>query len=155
MYVGQHARQCSYLCSRLSRSTYYLFFCIDTRLKMNQYIIMAMHARPIPIDPFNPAGIEDTIRHPSPYIPIRIPVFSVVVWLNDILVRVISLVGAFGGPRPNGPATMTHSRAFSDSVESAEEGEAVPLVALNAPAKPSTRIRVSRGPRANDRRKLD
>ncbi|KAI0086612.1 etoposide-induced protein 2.4-domain-containing protein [Irpex rosettiformis] len=117
------------------------------------FIIMAMHARPIPVDPYNPASTEDTIRHPSPYIPIRIPVFSLVVWLNDIIVGIIGLVGAFGGPRSNAPTAPPRPRGLSDSVESAEEGEAVPLETLNT--KPSTRIRVSRGPRAGDRRKFD
>jgi etoposide-induced 2.4 mRNA len=116
---------------------------------------MAMHARPIPIDPYNPAGVEDTMRHPSPYLPIRIPVFSVVVWLNDTLVSIISLVGAFGGPRYGAShAASSHRRALSDSVESVEEGEGVPDDAASNAAR-STRIRVSRGGRGADRRKAD
>ncbi|KAI0691170.1 etoposide-induced protein 2.4-domain-containing protein [Cytidiella melzeri] len=119
-----------------------------------QYIIMAMHARPIPTDPYNPAGIEDTIRHPSPYIPIRIPVFSVVVWLNDRLVGIIGLVGAFGGLR-SGPATVTRTRALSDSVESVEEGEGVPADTLSSGTRRDTSFRVTRGDRTIDRRKFD
>ncbi len=56
-----------------------------------QYIIMAMHAKPVPADPYNPMpplaaqrpGETDTIRHPSPFVPIRLPIFAVVIWLND------------------------------------------------------------------------
>ncbi|KAI0340210.1 EI24-domain-containing protein [Trametopsis cervina] len=118
------------------------------------YIIMAMHARPIPVDPYNPAGIEDTIRHPSPFIPIRIPVFSVVVWLNDRVIGVISFVSLLGGPRP-APPTLGHRRALSDSVESVEEGEG-PTAEPRKPApQAGTRIRVSRGTRTGGRKKLD
>ncbi|KIP04802.1 hypothetical protein PHLGIDRAFT_109134 [Phlebiopsis gigantea 11061_1 CR5-6] len=118
------------------------------------YIIMAMHARPAPIDPYNPTG-GDPPKHPSPFIPIRIPVFTPVIWLNDMIVRVISLIGHVGGPRPSS-ATPSHRRKPSvDSVESAEEGS-IPLEPI-APSPPSTgtRIRVSRGTRPGNRRKLD
>ncbi|KAI0811169.1 etoposide-induced protein 2.4-domain-containing protein [Irpex lacteus] len=106
------------------------------------YIIMAMHARPLPTDPYNPSPStsEETIRHPSPYIPIRLPVFTLVVWLNDILVRVIGLVGVVGGRPRQGSSYGGNSRFESmggrgdvDSVESAEEGEAVPLEAFSTP----------------------
>lgn len=122
---------------------------------------MAMHARPLPTDPYNPTNSEgETIRYPSPYIPIRLPVFTLVVWLNDILVRVISLVGVIGG-RPRSSFNASERERDMDSVESAEEGEAVPLEAFSAPVpsstKTGTRIRVSRGARVGDRssRKVD
>ncbi|KAF7304616.1 hypothetical protein MKEN_01175500 [Mycena kentingensis (nom. inval.)] len=83
------------------------------------YIIMAMHARPIPEDPYSPLppglrGSDDVVRHPSPFIPIRVPIFRAVLWLNDIIVRAVS-VG--GGRRPS-----RHSRTFSDGGESVEAG---------------------------------
>ncbi|KAF5324855.1 hypothetical protein D9611_004278 [Ephemerocybe angulata] len=89
------------------------------------YIILAMHAHPHPIDPYNPqppsqnpstypppAG-EDTIRHPSPFIPIRVPVFALVIWLNDTIVRILSV----GGVRP--PTTQ---QAGQSSVSSFSSG---------------------------------
>ena len=48
---------------------------------------MATHARPQPADPYNPTQSEP-VRHPSPFVPIRLPVFTPVVFLNDALIRV-------------------------------------------------------------------
>ena len=119
---------------------------------------MAIHARPAPIDPYNPAG-GDPIRHPSPFVPIRIHVFTPVVWLNDIIIRIISLVGHVGGPRPSSTASR-HRRVPSDSVdsvESAEEGGSIPLepIAPQLPPTSGTRIRVSRGAKGTDKRKFN
>lgn len=89
-----------------------------------QYIIMAMHARPMPIDPYSPLGSsasERTTRHPSPFIPIRLPIFAVVISLNDWIVRVISVVGGGGRNRSTG-RVPGRGRAMSDGVENAEEG---------------------------------
>lgn len=59
------------------------------------YIIMAMHARPVPHDPYNPssptsASSGSPIMHPSPYVPIRLRVFTPVIFLNDCIVGVLS-----------------------------------------------------------------
>ena len=104
-----------------------------------QYIIMAMYARPVPLDPYNPTssmrgavGVDDTIRYPSPLVPIRIPVFAPVIWLNDWIVRILSVgtggsaSAGYGGGRGVGIGTR-HQRVPSDSVESIEEGEAVEM----------------------------
>ena len=72
-------------------------------LILPQYIIMAMHARPAPGDPYNPAA---EARHPSPFVPIRLRVFAPVMWLNDWVVRVVS-VG--GGGKAKG-----HKRGMSE-----------------------------------------
>ncbi|KAJ7905335.1 etoposide-induced protein 2.4-domain-containing protein [Mycena olivaceomarginata] len=85
------------------------------------YTIMAMHAHPVPDDPYSPLGSRfdnDVIRHPSPFIPIRLPIFALVMWLNDWIVRAVS-VGSGKGP---GPRTFRRNRAFSDGTESMEEG---------------------------------
>ena len=89
-----------------------------------QYIIMAMHARPVPKDPYSPAGSEDTIRHPSPFVPIRLPIFAVVIWLNDWFVRIISVGGGAGARRSTGdaPRAARQKRRMSEGVENAEEG---------------------------------
>lgn len=114
---------------------------------------MAMHARPVPSNPYNPksstslsgntsapaAAAGDSIRYPSPFVPIRLPVFAPVLWIND---RIVSLLSVGGGRRPSasGPGARTglgvevgaarpgqgleRRRGLSDAtVESVEEGE--------------------------------
>ncbi|KAH0827017.1 etoposide-induced protein 2.4-domain-containing protein [Lanmaoa asiatica] len=86
------------------------------------YIIMAMHARPVPHDPFNPLDSSkknDAVRYPSPLIPIRLPIFAAVIWLNDLIVRILSVGGSVGEPR--------HNRVPSNSSEKAEEGTGIQL----------------------------
>lgn len=81
-----------------------------------------MHAQPVPQDPFNPhlsSDKNDTVRYPSPLIPIRLRVFAVVIWLNDLIVRILSVGGGVGGPR--------HNRVPSNSSERAEEGGGIDL----------------------------
>ena len=88
---------------------------------------MATRAHPAPIHPYNPTsslsgpgtntGSGPPIRYPSPFIPIRMPIFAVVIWLNDGIVWLLS-VG--GGPK----STVTkRPRGLSESsVVSVEEG---------------------------------
>jgi etoposide-induced 2.4 mRNA len=102
-----------------------------------------MHASPRPLDPYNPTSSEHTsseIRHPSPFIPIRVPVFGLVIWLNDAIVRVLSVgsgpVNSSGSMSPTSPGRKMgygRGRALSDAVESVEEGgggESVPLASM-------------------------
>lgn len=118
---------------------------------------MAMHARPVPQDPFNPqlsAEKQDTVRYPSPLIPIRLPIFAVVIWLNDLIVRILSVGGSVGEPR--------HNRAPSNSSETAEEGAGI-LLHRTPPGskKPQQQVANSARPvlrnalRNSDRRKRD
>lgn len=102
----------------------------------SQYIIMAIYARPLPVDPYNPStsvgsrsAVDDVVRYPSPLIPIRIPVFALVIWLNDWIVRILS-VGTSGGTPSSvygggGKHGARHRRVPSDSAESIEEGEVI------------------------------
>ncbi|KAJ6547402.1 etoposide-induced protein 2.4-domain-containing protein [Mycena capillaripes] len=115
------------------------------------YTIMAMHARPVPDDPYSPAppgsrfNDNDVIRHPSPFIPIRLPIFALVMWLNDWIVRAVSV----GGGRGTGPRTFKRNRAFSDGTESMEEGGGGGLGEHLKPIRPA-RGRINIG-----RRKID
>ncbi|KAL1680863.1 etoposide-induced protein 2.4-domain-containing protein [Schizophyllum commune] len=108
------------------------------------YIIMAMHARPTPGDPYNPAA---EARHPSPFVPIRLRVFAPVMWLNDWVVRVVS-VG--GGGKAKG-----HKRGMSEGeTETLEQGEvgapsAIPGVGRGFGARTAT-SRVQLGRRKAD-----
>ena len=76
---------------------------------------MAIHAHPEPADPYNPADHSqqrsESVLHPSPFIPIRVPVFAPVLLLNDVIVKILSVSG-----RPMRP------RGSSDAAEYAEEG---------------------------------
>ncbi|KAI0792858.1 etoposide-induced protein 2.4-domain-containing protein [Abortiporus biennis] len=119
------------------------------------YIIMAMHSRPLPLDPYNPSG-EEILRHPSPYLPIRIPIFHPVTFLNDWIIRILNAgASVAGGSRA--PKISRHQRSLSDGVESVEEGEAIPLQSPPPTAPPiantfhKSRVRIGRG----DRRKFD
>lgn len=122
---------------------------------------MAMHARPEPLDPYNPSG-SDTIRHPSPFIPIRIPIFLPVTFLNDWIIRIINIgskiPGALSGSG-NAPVRPIHRRAVSDDAESIEEGGSIPLQSL--PSRSYTRVPSAGGPStrvrlgASGRRKRD
>ncbi|KAJ7470600.1 etoposide-induced protein 2.4-domain-containing protein [Mycena latifolia] len=116
------------------------------------YIIMAMHARPVPDDPYSPLpqgsrlNDNDIIRHPSPFIPIRLPIFALVMWLNDWIVRAVSV----GSGRGNGPASFRRNRAFSDGTDSVEEGGGAGLGHDRSKPQRSVRGRINIG-----RRKID
>ena len=92
---------------------------------------MAMHARPVPIDPYNPIppskthpGETEIIRHPSPFVPIRLPIFSIVIWSNDTIVKILNAIGGRPIVRHKEAA---RSRAFSDASEMVEDGGSVEL----------------------------
>ncbi|KAJ3856312.1 etoposide-induced protein 2.4-domain-containing protein [Lentinula lateritia] len=102
------------------------------------YIVMAIHARPVPDDPYNPVSETDVVRHPSPFIPIRLPVFALVMFLNDWIVKILS-VG--GGSRTRN----VHRRGTSGDAESVEEGERIEMQTRNAtPGLHSNRSNSSR-----------
>ncbi|KAF9533471.1 etoposide-induced protein 2.4-domain-containing protein [Crepidotus variabilis] len=105
------------------------------------YIIMAMHARPYPVDPYNPyqptvpsssRTDEEPIRHPSPFIPIRLPIFAIIIFTNDSIVRVLNFIGGrpvnrhkYSGSTASSatsPSMRSRGRAFSDAEEHAEGG---------------------------------
>lgn len=96
-------------------------------LVLPSYIIMAMHARPVPSNPYNPNPHSSTavtssphdfnnsqVRYPSPFIPIRLPVFAIVLWINDRVVRLLSVGSSGSRHRPSsyytrGSATSSNS----------------------------------------------
>lgn len=100
---------------------------------------MAMRTRPLPIDPYNPSLTsrsanddqqeDEIVRHPSPFIPIRIPVFALVIWINDAIVRILNALGG----RPVVRHGHRHSLSMnyrrgrydrdSDAEESMEDGK--------------------------------
>ena len=78
-----------------------------------------MYARPVPVDPYSPLPPhqrEDPTRHPSPFVPIRLPVFAPVMWLNDFIIKVISV----GGGTPSRKEIRRN-----DLTETIEEGGGV------------------------------
>jgi etoposide-induced 2.4 mRNA len=110
---------------------------------------MAIHARPVPIDPYNPMPPSKThpeenelIRHPSPLVPIRLPIFTIIIWSNDSIVRVLSVIGGRPIVRHKEAA---RNRAFSDASENAEDGGSVHTVELTAFQKiPSNKSKPTR-----------
>lgn len=85
------------------------------------YTIIATHARPAPINPFNPASKtdSDTIRHPSPFIPIRLRVFAPVVFLNDLVAKFLDLLVP---PTESSHGSRRRHRTSSNTSENVEEG---------------------------------
>jgi etoposide-induced 2.4 mRNA len=103
------------------------------------FIIMAMHAQPVPQDPYNPAPSTEsmnTVRFPSPLVPIRMPVFTLVIWLNDLIVRVLSVGGSAG---------VRHRRTTSYTTEQAEEGTGVELKNISRTARGPSPVIQERG----------
>ncbi|KAG5647147.1 hypothetical protein DXG03_001102 [Asterophora parasitica] len=106
-----------------------------------------MVARPVPSDPYTPlppatrSDGSEIIRHPSPFIPIRLQVFALVIWLNDTVVRVLSI-----GPRRGPGQELT----LSDTTDAVEEGENVELRKVHRPLRRPAKDRVNIG-----RRKVD
>ncbi|KAG6821083.1 hypothetical protein H0H93_007242 [Arthromyces matolae] len=109
------------------------------------YIILATVAHPVPSDPYNPLSPTDdspVTRHPSPFVPIRLPIFALVMWLNNTIVRILSV----GSPRKH----SGHTRSLSDTTDAVEEGKPIELKAVPPPAERTNRGRINIG-----RRKLD
>lgn len=111
--------ECCIVCSDLSSGTSYSTHTLSL-LTFEQYIMMAMHSRPVPLDAYNPGGhtsgdgLEAPI-HPSPFVPIRIPIFALVIWLNDQVVQFLA-VGSVKRP------STGHRRSHSDAVDNIEDG---------------------------------
>ena len=112
-----------------------------------------MHARPAPIDPYNPMppskarpGETEVIRHPSPFIPIRLPIFSIVIWSNDSIVRVLNVIGGRPIVRHKGAARI---RTFSDASEMAEDGGSVELNAFQKSSRGKSKSMRPAGGRIN------
>ncbi|KAF9466335.1 etoposide-induced protein 2.4-domain-containing protein [Collybia nuda] len=115
------------------------------------FIILATHGRPVPLDPYNPLPQDnsDTPQHPSPFVPIRIPVFGIIMWLNDLIVRILSVGGG-----PSKRSSTSRNRAISDDArENVEDGDTTKLVKANygpnVPVRP-TRGRINIGRRKED-----
>jgi etoposide-induced 2.4 mRNA len=136
----------------------------------NQYIIMAMHGAPTPSNPYNPSvkiaphhshhhhspqfDAPPEIRYPSPFIPIRLPVFAPVLWINDRIVQMLNI----GGSQRNvhGKAASAKVRRFSDStVESVEEGDGDNAGAYGMQGTPGPTLRMGLDTRLGTRRKAE
>ncbi|QRW00657.1 Etoposide-induced protein 2.4 (EI24) [Ceratobasidium sp. AG-Ba] len=79
------------------------------------YIIMAMYANPKPDNPYQPLPPSeyDTTSEPvfpSPFIPIRIPFFVPVIWLNDRVVHILDF--STGGRRARRPSATQNVTAM-------------------------------------------
>ncbi|KAH7340968.1 etoposide-induced protein 2.4-domain-containing protein [Rhizoctonia solani] len=84
------------------------------------YIIMAMYANPKPDNPYQPIPPSEYDTNPapifpSPFVPIRIPFFVPVIWLNDQVAKLLDL--STGGRR-----RRTSSAGAGIQMEGVEEG---------------------------------
>lgn len=100
---------------------------------------MAMHARPGPYDPYNPIPApssataashsqnqQQTTIHPSPYVPIRLPIFQPVIFINDWVVKILSLGMRGGRGHGGGAGSVSGGLArgrWNDKADSLEDGE--------------------------------
>jgi len=135
---------------------------------------MAMHAHPVPSNPYNPAPppssttASSSVRYPSPFLPIRFPVFAPVLWLNDRAVGLLRLVGSLStdprkrladGDRQKEfafAAAYGKGRAMSDeTVQSVEEGGGVEDASGATRTRGLERERVVSGRFRVPRRKVD
>lgn len=104
---------------------------------------MAVRSRPLPADPYHPIPSEgsEAIRYPSPFIPLRLPIFQPVILMNDLVVRVLS-VGAGGKRAASASASLRGARLkvgkkgegyrSIDGLESVEEAGDTETIELHA-----------------------
>jgi etoposide-induced 2.4 mRNA len=89
------------------------------------------------------------IRHPSPFVPIRLHIFAPVVFLNDLIAKFLDMIIP-----PTRPRHVSRNSALGDPSVGIEEGSGIELNRLKpahtGPMK-SIQNRVNIGPR----RKLD
>ncbi|KAF8738541.1 hypothetical protein AX14_011190 [Amanita brunnescens Koide BX004] len=76
------------------------------------YIILAMHADPVPLKPYS--------REPGTMLPIRLPIFAAVLWLNNKMVNILSITSSCQSNGSTYPSGL--SKDFSDEADSIEEG---------------------------------
>lgn len=107
---------------------------------------MAMHARPLPAYPYAPTppitnyatGGERPV-HPSPMVPVRIPIFALAVTLNDLVEKAIGAVNEREGKR------KTWDGVDGEDLEGVEEGVPSRMngrASIRSPA--STRLRMKK-----------
>ncbi|KAK2460605.1 hypothetical protein APHAL10511_007075 [Amanita phalloides] len=97
------------------------------------YIILAMHARPVPLDPRRPETVDGYGQElkGSTFIPARLPIFTIVLWINDKIVNILSVrqsQSSTGDQSNGGHSFMRKSgwaRDLSDDREYIEEGQTI------------------------------
>lgn len=87
--------------------------------------MMAMHARAVPTYPYNPvppitkANGDTAYPIPSPFIPIRLPVFKVVIMLNELVIKLIDF-GVRG--KQSRPSERGRKKSLGSEMEGLEGG---------------------------------
>lgn len=86
---------------------------------------MAMYARAVPAHPYNPvppitkANGDTSYPIPSPFIPIRLPVFKVVIMLNELVIKLIDF-GVRG--KRSRPLKRSRKESLGSEMEGLEGG---------------------------------
>lgn len=84
-----------------------------------------MHARAVPTYPYNPvppitkANGDTAYPIPSPFIPIRLPVFKVVIMLNELVIKLIDF-GVRG--KQSRPSERGRKKSLGSEMEGLEGG---------------------------------
>ena len=106
-----------------------------------------MYAHAVPARPYNPvpsitkANGDTSYPIPSPFIPIRLPVFRIVIMLNEFVVKLIDI--GIGG-RQSRQSEQSRKKSLGGEIEGLEGG--TPLDGIRIRERPSTDRRVP-GPR--------
>ncbi|PVG02637.1 hypothetical protein CPB86DRAFT_772445 [Serendipita vermifera] len=101
------------------------------------YIILATYAQPTPLHPYSPVPPvqsrttgETVYPLPSPFIPVRLPVFQLVIWINSWLIRGIDRLTR---GRKSVDHLSTTNKRWDGEEESTESG--IPLRASEVPRR--------------------
>ncbi|KAF8590490.1 hypothetical protein K439DRAFT_1381895 [Ramaria rubella] len=101
-------------------------------LLLPAYIIKASRAHPVPVNPYSPASItrgagqaqhSPEIIYPSPFIPIRIPIFYLVITINNFVVHMMSIGSPSGSRIQTVLKETTERRQLSGDAEVASNAE--------------------------------
>ena len=100
--------------------------------------MMAMYARAVPAHPYNPvppitkANGDTSYPIPSPFIPIRLPVFKVVIMLNELVIKLIDF-GVRG--KRSRPLKRSRKESLGSEMEGLEGG--TPVAGMESRHQPS------------------
>lgn len=117
------------------------------------YIILAMYAKPTPQQPYSPSPPvrsnvtgEEIYPLSSPFIPVRLPIFKLVIWINAWVIRGIDWMTG-GGRRSTAPRSATGDGKRWDGEEDLVESG----LPLRSPFVSATRSPVTPGLKSRSR----
>src|ERR1700743_851103 len=110
-----------------------------------------MYANPIPQQPYSPSPPvrdnftgEETYPLSSPFIPVRLPVFKLVIWINSLVIRGIDYVTS-GGKSEGSRSSRAHGKqgdGEEDHVESGLPLRSPFIIASRSPRAPGLKSKM-------------